>query len=211
MVRNSHTSVFMRLLEESGCVPLNLGISPDARREILAKVQRGLKEADMLLTMGGTSVGRRDLVGETIASLRPRAMFHGIRMDRGRVTGVAVVGQKPVLMMPGPIQGAMNAFILSGLPIIRRLSGRSDEEVVVRARLGSRWEARRRFPHFAKVLYVRLSRGEKGPSAEPMVGETESMTILARSNAYVVVPEKTTLLEAGEDVDAVLLPGFSFA
>ena len=209
--RNTHTAIFARLVEAAGGVPLDLGIAPDVRKEILAKAKKGLDSADMLMTMGGTSVGRKDLVGDVVSSLRPRAMFHGIRMDRGRVTGVAVVGQKPVLLMPGPIQGAMNAFLLSGLPIIRRMSGRKDGEIVVRARLKTGWEARRRFPHFVKVLYVSLGIGKTGLEAEPIVGDTESMTVLTKSNAYVVVPEETTSLRSGEAVDAFLLPGFSFA
>jgi molybdenum cofactor synthesis domain-containing protein len=210
-VRNTHTQFFARLLEEEGCVTMDLGIAPDDLPQIVGKVEKGLKRADALLTMGGTSVGRRDLTGEVISSMKPRLIFHGIRMDRGRVTGVAVVGRKPVVMMPGPVQGAMNAFILSGLPIIRRLSGRRGGDIVVRAALRSRWEARRRFPNFVKVLYVNVSLGGEGPVAEPLLGETESMTILTRSNAYLVVPEETTELDAGALVEAHLLPGFSFA
>lgn len=210
-VKNSHTLIFMRLVEETGCVPLNLGIAPDERGKILAKVRRGLREADLLLTMGGTSLGKRDLVGEAISSLKPRTMFHGIRMDRGRVAGAAVVGHKPVVMMPGPIQGAMNAFVLSGLPIIRRLSGRGIGDVTIKVVLKSGWEARRRFPHFVKVLYLNVSDSPDGPVAEPVVGETESMTVLTRSNAFAVISEGTTSLGAGDKLDAILLPGFSFA
>jgi molybdenum cofactor synthesis domain-containing protein len=209
-VRNSHTHVFKRLAEESGCVAVSLGIVPDVREEITSRIESGLEEADAVFTTGGTSVGRMDLLDEAVRSLKPAAMFHGIKMDRGRVTGVAVVRGKPIVMMPGPAQGAMNAFVLFGIPILKRLSGRVGEDIVVRAKLKARWEARKRFPAFTKVVYVRLLQGSKGPVAEPVTGETESMTILTRSNAFVVLPERTTSLEAGSEVDALLMPGFSF-
>ena len=210
-VRSSHASVFKRLVEESGCVAIDLGIAPDVRKEILSGIESGLKEADMVFTTGGTSVGRMDLLDGVVRSLKPRAMFHGIRMDRGRVSGVAVVEGKPIVMMPGPAQGAMNAFVLFGLPIIRRMTGRGDGGIVVRAKLKKRWEARRRFPDFTKVVYVKLTRGSNGMIAEPLAAETESMTILTKSNAYVVLPERRTFLGVGSYVDAHLLPGFSFA
>jgi molybdopterin molybdotransferase len=210
-VKNSHVPVFVRLAEELGCEALDLGIARDVRSEILSKVKEGLARADLVLTTGGTSVGRMDLGGDAISSLRPRLMFHGIRMDRGRVTGVALVGLKPIVMMPGPIQGAMNAFVLFGLPIMRRLSGVLGPEALAKAELKTGWEARARFPSFTKVVYVHLSRGEGGLFvAEVVKGETESMTMLARSNGVLVVPEETRVLRAGDVVDVLLLPGFSF-
>jgi len=33
--------------------------------------------------------------------------------------GFAVVGGKPVVILPGPIQGALNAFIVLGYPLVR--------------------------------------------------------------------------------------------
>jgi molybdenum cofactor synthesis domain-containing protein len=210
-VRNSHVPIFARLAEQCGCSVLNLGIAPDLPSEILAKVQRGLKEADVVLTTGGTSIGKLDLAGDVIGSLKPDVMFHGIRMDRGRVAGVAVVRSKPILMMPGPIQGAMNVFVLFALPIIRKLSGSSASELVVQARLAGNWEARKRFPNFTKVLYARLTHSRAGLLAEPLLAETESMTILTKSDAFVIVPEEKTRMAAGETVEALLLPGFSFS
>ena len=209
-VRNSHSAIFVGLVEKAGCVPLNLGIAPDRKSEIRARVRKGLDEADIVMTMGGTSVGRKDLVGGVISSFRPRVMFHGMRMDRGRVAGVAVIGRKAVVMMPGPVQGAMNSFVLSALPIIRRLSGREGSELLVGARLKSKWEARRKFSNFVKVLYVSLSGTGQGLLAEPVLGETESMTTLTRSDGFIVVPESKTSLERGERVDVFLLPGYSF-
>ena len=210
-VRNSHVPILARLSEGCGCSVLSLGIAPDVPEEILSRIEDGLDQCDLVLTTGGTSVGTLDLAEDVVASLKPSVLFHGIRMDRGRVAGAAVVKRKPIVMMPGPIQGAVNAFLLLGLPMIRKISGRTDEELLVRARLGGNWEARRRFPNFTKVIYVRLSFGGPGPVAVPLTGETESMTTLTKSNAFVVVPEGTTSLKAGEEVDALLLPGFSFA
>jgi molybdopterin molybdotransferase len=131
-------------------------------------------------------------------------------MDRGRVTGIAVVGGKPVLMMPGPIQGAMNAFVLFGVQIIDLMSRSGSRLLEVDTWMGESWEARKRFPDFAKVVYVKLRSGQE-TVAEPLSGETESIKVLSEADGYVLVPENVTRMEKGSAVRVRLLPGFSFA
>jgi molybdenum cofactor synthesis domain-containing protein len=209
--RNSHGPLFLSMARAVGCDVFELGIARDRVKAILARVASGLKVADLVLMTGGTSVGKLDLAEEVIARLEPRAMSHGLRMDRGRVAGLAVVGGKGIVMMPGPIQGAMNAFVLLGLPMIEKLSGRTDTAIKVRARLTRRWEARKKFPNFTKVVYLKVVQSRTGAAAEPLSAETESMSLLTESNAYAVVPEDVTSIEAGREIEANLLPGFSFS
>ncbi len=209
--RNSHAPVFLLITRALGCDSVDLGIAPDRVKAILERLRRGLREADLVFTTGGTSVGKMDLAEDVVSKLKPQVMHHGIRMDRGRVAGLATIKGKGVVMMPGPIQGAMNAFLLLGLPMIGRLSGRSELALTTRARLTRRWEARKRFPNFTKVVYLRVMSTKTGAAAEPLVGETESMSLLSESNAFAVVPEDVTAMEAGNEVVAQMLPGFSFS
>lgn len=208
--RNSHVPVFVSMTGALGCDVVDLGIARDKVRTILARVARGLKVADLVFMTGGTSVGKLDLAEDVLKRLRPRVISHGLRMDRGRVAGLAVVKGKGIVMMPGPIQGAMNAFLLLGLPMIERLSGRTGVVIKTRARLTRRWEARKKFPNFTKVVYLRILQSRAGAVAEPLSGETESMSLLTDSNAFAVVPEDVTSIEAGREIEANLLPGFSF-
>lgn len=208
--RNSHASVFLALAGSLGCRVLDLGIAPDKVNAILGRVSQGLRKADVVLMTGGTSVGKLDLGDQVLSRLRPEVLCHGLRMDRGRVAGVAVVKGKGIVMMPGPIQGAMNAFVLLGLPMLAKLSGMGSIGMTVGAKLTRPWKARKRFPNFTKVVYLRVFQSRSGTFAEPLLGETESMSLLADSNAYAIIPEEITSLEAGRAVEAHLLPGFSF-
>jgi len=132
-------------------------------------------------------------------------------MDRGRVAGVTAIQGKPVVMLPGPIQGAMSAFVLFVAPMIGAIGGHdATMNRPMKAKLTEAWEARKRFPNFTKVVYVRLSQAETGLEATPMVGETESMTILTSANGYVIVPEERTEIPRGGTVEVHLLPGFSY-
>jgi len=210
-VRNSHVPILLSLARELGCGVIDLGIAPDSLSAILGKLRKGLRSADLVLTIGGTSMGRLDLADGVVRKLNPQLLHHGIRMDRGRVAGLAIVSGRAVIMLPGPVQGAINAFVLLGLPVIQRLSGGRELVVRTKVRLSARWKARSKFADFAKVVYLRISGTGAAIEAEPIVGETESMSVLSGANAFLLVPEEVKTIEAGEEVDALLLPGFSFA
>ncbi len=212
LVRNSHSQIFARLVTESGGKPEDMGIVRDNEDEISGKISGAWKNAELVLTLGGTSLGRLDLVERAIRRfVSSEEIIHGIRMDRGRVAGLAVIRGKPIIMMPGPVQGALNAFILFGLPLLRIFSGQTSRPHTFRAVLSEDWEARKRFANFTKVVYVRVKPTPSGLQAVPVVGDTESMTVLSDSNAFMVVPEVRTKIGKGEVVDVNLLPGFSYA
>jgi molybdenum cofactor synthesis domain-containing protein len=209
-IRESHSPVLLRLADSFGCVPVDVGIVVDDPVALAGALRKALAASDFVVTLGGTSAGKRDHVIGTVSSLGPDVLFHGIKLDRGRVTGIASVGGKPVLMLPGPIQAAMNAFLVLGTPIIQRLSGRRSLGIEVACRMESDWESRKRFSDFKKVVYVKMKlRGEM--LAEPLSAETESLMLLAAADGYALVPGNVTRLSAGDLVTVRLLPGFSYA
>lgn len=209
-VVNSHSPVFLRLCESFGCTPVDMGISKDDGAEISRKLRGALAKSDLVLTLGGTSMGEKDYVTDVIRSMRPDVLVHRLKMDRGRVAGIAVVRGKAIVMLPGPIQGAMNAFLLLAVPVIEALSGTEDRQFEVLCTFRGRWEARSRYADFRKVVYVRLERGNE-MTASPLMAETESMKVLAEADGCIVVPENVSRIESGERVAVRVVPGFSFA
>jgi putative molybdopterin biosynthesis protein len=206
----SHSLIFLRLAEALGCATLDMGIARDDPGALRTALGGALAKSDFVVTLGGTSAGGRDLVVCAVSSLRPSALVHGLRLDRGRVTGLASVKGKPILMLPGPIQAATNAFLLVGVPIVERLAGSKEASLSVACVLGAPWQARNRFSDFQKVVYVKLKTGAQ-TVAEPITGETESMKLLADADGYFLVPENVRKLETGDRVSVRLVPGFSFS
>jgi molybdenum cofactor synthesis domain-containing protein len=206
----SHSPIFLRLAEALGCATLDLGIASDDSRALRAALAGALARSDFVVTLGGTSAGKRDLVVGAVSSFRPAILVHGLRLDRGRVTGIASVQGKPILMLPGPIQAATSAFLAVGVPIINELAGIKEAGLTVPRVLSSPWEAREKFSDFQKVVYVKLRAGPPAV-AEPITGETESMRLLADADGYILVPESVRKLETGDRVNVNLVPGFSFA
>ena len=207
-VPESHSVVFLNMCRALGCDAFNLGVVEDDPGTLARTLKKALAHSDLVLTIGGTSAGRHDFVVGTVSRLGPEVLIHGLRLDRGRVTGVASVRGRPVLMLPGPIQAGVNAFLILGVPLIDAISGRDPRRLEVPCNLARGWAARRRFPDFLKVVYVKLKAGDT-IEAEPVAAETESMKILADSDGYFVVPPAVERLEPGDRVNVRLFPGDS--
>jgi molybdopterin molybdotransferase len=214
-VVESHSLLLSHLVEEAGGSAAVLPIVPDERRALARALKGALRTTEILLTLAGSSVGEPDLVESAIRGLgrSTTALVHGIKVHRGRVMGFAVVAGKPIVILPGPIQGALNAFILFGYPLIRHHLGLGLERPpAVAATVGEDWEATGRFKGFDQVVYLRLTRDPPRPDgllAIPSSGETEKVSFLVSKNAYALVPAKRAFLKKGERIDARLLPGFS--
>lgn len=213
-VLENHSGIISKLVEELGGIPFRMGIVPDDVTKIRNKIEKAISQSmDLILTLGGSSVGEHDLVETAIKSMGvPQIFFHGVKLDRGRVTGAAISMGRPIIIMPGPIQGAINAFIIFAYPIIKLLSGQIvGKPITLDARLTQEWNARKRFPNFSKVVYVHVRSKENGEyEADCVPGETETITTFTRSDGYIIVDEKTTCIKPGEKVKVSLLPGLSY-
>ncbi|RPJ31185.1 MAG: molybdopterin molybdenumtransferase MoeA [Nitrosopumilales archaeon] len=213
-ILNTNSRVISNLIETSGGNPLDLGITPDNIHKIKNKIRLALSESDIILTTGGSSVGLRDLVAESINGIgKPGILVHGVKLDRGRVTGLAALRSRPVIILPGPIQGAVNAFIVFAQPLIRFMVGLHPfNKPFLSAKLTEDWNARKKFQNFTKIVYVKLSRSASGEfHAKPITGETTDITVLTGSNGFILVPERLTILKSGQKVKINIFPGLSFS
>ncbi len=213
-VVESHSLLLERLVEEAGGTPATLPVAPDEKHALARALGEALKRSEIVFTLAGSSVGEPDLVESTIRGFgkATTALVHGIRVNRGRVMGFAVVTGKPVVILPGPIQGALNAFIVLGYPLIRYHLGMGWEQPpAIAATMGDDWDATGRFKDFDQVVYLRLTKDPAGGGllALPSSGETEKISFLVSKNAYALVPGNDPHLARGARIEAHLLPGFS--
>jgi molybdenum cofactor synthesis domain-containing protein len=213
-ILNTNSRVISNLIEASGGNPLDLGITPDNIQKIKNKIRVALSESDIILTTGGSSVGLRDLVAESINNIgKPGILVHGVKLDRGRVTGLAALRSRPVIILPGPIQGAVNAYIVFAQPLIRLMLGLHPfNKPFLSAKLTEDWNARKKFQNFTKIVYVKMLRSASGEfHAKPITGETTDITVLTGMNGFILVPESLTMLKRGQKVKINIFPGLSFS
>jgi molybdopterin molybdotransferase len=119
-------------------------------------------------------------------------------------TALAVVKEKPVLILPGNPAAAMISFEVFARPLIcRMLALRQAEprfEVQAKMNKGIATSLGRR-----NFVRVNVFRKDGGLFAEPISARGSSMiSTMTRANGYVVVPESREGLEQGECVTVQL-------
>jgi molybdenum cofactor synthesis domain-containing protein len=122
---NSHGLMLSILIEEAGGIPINMGVLPDDKLSILNAIKEGLEKADIVATVGGASVGYKDVTWETVREFGSEVVLRGIKVQPGRVTSMALANYKPIVMLPGHIQSMLVGFYFVLLPIINHMQGLS--------------------------------------------------------------------------------------
>ncbi|MEM2911294.1 MAG: molybdopterin molybdotransferase MoeA [Candidatus Bathyarchaeia archaeon] len=196
--------VLASLCRELGAEPLDLGIVKDDVEEISEKIRLGLEKADMVLTTGGTSVGVSDLVPAAVNSIgKPGVIVHGVAMRPAMPTALAVVNNKPVIILSGNPVAAMFGFEVFARPLILKMLGLAHEpRPVVNARLTRRTSTALGRKTFVRV---RVFQREGELLAEPISARGSSIiSTMVKANGYIVVPENREGLEEGETVQVHL-------
>lgn len=193
----SNGFALLALAATEGAETLDLGIARDRLEDIGAAVRRGRDwSADILVTSGGVSVGEHDLVQRALAAEGLDLSFWRVALRPGRPMMHGKLGAMQVLGVPGnPVSSYVCAFLFL-VPLIRRLSGRTDgERVPEPARLG------RDLPtngERADYLRATLHPGPDGPVATPVPAQDSSlMAPLARADCLVIREPHAPAASAG--------------
>jgi molybdopterin molybdotransferase len=174
------------LAARAGAVVHDVGIARDSLNEIAAAV-RAARDwgADILVTSGGASVGEHDLVQRALRDEGMELSFWRVALRPGRPVLHGHLGAMQVLGVPGnPVSAYVCSFLFL-LPLIRRLSGRSDVEPVAEpARLGRDLPAN---DERADYLRATLEMEADGPVAYPLPNQDSSlMAPLARADCLLI-------------------------
>ncbi len=190
-VRESNSWALAAQVQQCGAVAHRFGIAPDEPAALRGLLERGLAQADLLLTIGGVSKGTHDLVHGTLAELGVAAVFHGIDLKPGKPTFFgrrdAAVGARFVFGLPGNPASTFTVFDLLVRPLLRRLCGGRGPAAPVHVPLGrSSWRANARL----QAVPARLVADADGALAAAMAPPSPSGDpfSLLHGDCYVLVP-----------------------
>ena len=174
------------LARAEGAEVRDLGIANDRIEDIAQAIKRAREwGADVLVTSGGVSVGEHDLVQRALTAEGLNLSFWRVALRPGRPMMHGRLGAMQVLGVPGnPVSSYVCAFLFL-VPLIRRLTGRSDVEPrSERARLGCDLPAN---DERADYLRATLTPGPDGPVATPLpVQDSSLMAPLAKADCLVI-------------------------
>ncbi|MCK5829805.1 MAG: molybdopterin molybdotransferase MoeA [Methylococcales bacterium] len=121
---NSNGPMLEVLCNRDGANTINSRIIPD-NPELIKQAM--LDDYDILLLIGGTSVGEEDLAPLLLAEAGDLAI-HGIAMRPSRSTGMGTIGHKLVFLLPGNPVACLCAYDFFAGRFIRQLSGHAKKE-----------------------------------------------------------------------------------
>ena len=172
-----------RYAAQAGCVVRETGSLDQALTD---------DQCDAVVAIGGTGSGRRDGAVQELARLG-QVEAHGIAIGPGETTAFGFVGQRPVLLIPGRLDSALAAWLLIGRHIVAKLAGGKVEDMPTILPL------RRKVTSaigMTELIPVNCS----GGMVEPLGSGYLSLTALARSDGFIVVPAESEGFAAGAEV-----------
>jgi len=204
-IPNSTGPLIYAYLKELGCEPVLIGVVPDDVEEITNTVSRVLRDFDILITTGGTSVGGKDLVPEALSRIKSaNLIFHGVNLRPGRTAGAYLIEGKPVLMFSGLPVAALVGLEAFVKPLIRQLTGAIPlPEPTVRVRVRRRVANIVGFKSFFRVVVYREN---NELYMEPLrLSGSGIVSTLLKGNAILVVDENIEGYDEDDQVSVTLI------
>jgi molybdopterin molybdotransferase len=189
-----------------GGSPVDLGIAPDRIEAITAAAERA-RQADILVTTGGASVGEYDLVQASLKTLGFVADYWRIAMRPGKPLMFGYLDNVAVLGMPGNPVAALVCALLFVRPALRAMQGLKPAVLPLeRATLADSMPA-----NDMREDYVR-AQIEVGADGEVLVRpfkiqDSSMLMTLAHSDALIKRAAFAPAVQEGEEVEVIRLDG----
>ena len=203
-VYDSNGAIIAAAVREVGGEAVAFGAFPDDETKLGAAVRRALAESDIVVLSGGTSKGAGDLSHKIVSQLgSPGILVHGVALKPGKPLCLAVVGKKPVVVLPGFPTSAIFTFHAYVAPVLRAFAGlppQTAEEITATIPVRLPSELGRK-----EFVLVALVSGESGPVAFPIGKGSGSVTTFSEADGFVEVDALATSLDAGTRAQVTLL------
>lgn len=190
------------MLESFGAFPSILPIA----RDNIQDIQRCLTTAmdyDLILTIGGASIGDYDLILSSGIKMGLKTKFHSVAMKPGKPLMAGKLNQTPLIALPGNPVSAMICCFIMVKPVIEKMlhldSGETNCMLFAELETGLKKNGPRE--HYLRAI---LSNQKQGLTVKPLERQDSSLiTELSKANALIVHQPLATALKTGQLVDVI--------
>ncbi|MDD4775482.1 MAG: molybdopterin-binding protein [Syntrophomonas sp.] len=196
-VRDVNSYSLAAAVQSCGAMANRYPLVKDDIGSLQQALRRAWEENDIVLVSGGSSVGVSDYSVEVMLSLPAAEMlFHGIAVKPGKPSIGVAAGRKLIIGLPGHPVSALMVFYLLCAPVINpvRLASVQAEMVVNVASQPGRDD----------FVPVRLVREGESWQAQPVLGKSGLMRILAQADGFVRIAYEQQGIYAGDRVDVAI-------
>jgi molybdopterin molybdotransferase len=226
-IRDSNSAMVAWMAEQSGAEPWLCGTLPDELEAVESALGHAAKDADLIITTGGVSVGDYDVMASLLRGLgsglsaaeapnddgweagtaKERGLlFNKVAMRPGSPTSAALYDGKLLICLSGNPGACFVGFELFARPALAAIQG-SEPPLPRRAQAKLAAPVRKGCPH-VRFVRSRLLFGEDGVLlAEPLAfSKSSMMASIAEAEALAIIPAGPDGRDAGQWADIILLP-----
>ncbi len=209
------------MVEKAGGEAIDLGIARDTLESLEERIQAARDaKADILVTLGGASVGEHDLVQKALHRQGMELGFWRVALRPGKPLMHGKLGDMMLLGLPGNPVSSLVCVVLFLIPAIRALLGdaRPDADPTEAAILGADLPAngpRQDYmraslscEEFEVALTQRPERIPLPVATPHLIQDSSMLSILERSEALLVRPPHAPAAQAGEPCRIIWLNRF---
>lgn len=209
-IPESNTVVLRTMARRAGAIAEAHPFVPDDRAATEAAFAAALAGSDVVVTIGGVSVGDHDLVRPALEAVGVTLDFWRVALKPGKPLAVGTLarpGKRDAIVvgLPGNPSSAMVTFALFGLPLLRALQG--DPRPFPPARRARLTAAVPHEPGRLELARATLD----GDTVTTLHNQASgAVTTMAEADALVMVPLESSGLAAGDEVDVLPLAELGF-
>ncbi len=202
-VRDINSYALYSLIEKLGCLVVGKTIVKDDYELLREELDKGTVLADIVLISGGSSVGARDFTHQVISSFQGKGVLvHGLAIKPGKPTIIGEGNGKLIIGLPGHPVSSIVVFKAIVEKYINQKLG--NETIIPQVKAVTEYN----FPSSpGKQTYhmVRLREKDGRFFASPTFGKSGMITMLSKSQGYIVIKEHEEGINKGEERIVYLL------
>jgi molybdopterin molybdotransferase len=191
-----HTVTAQLIVESARMAGADVIYSEASGRDA-SSVARALNDepCDLIVTVGGTGVGRTDATVEAL-TMRGALIAHGVALQPGRTTALGKADNIPVIALAGAPDQALAAWWTLVLPVLDRLSGQLQH--------AKKLPLMRKISSSVGIADIALLK-KSDDAWMPLATGDLSLDHITRADAWLAVPGNSEGFAAGTAVDAYML------
>ncbi len=194
------------LLKRLGCQVIDLGIIEDDEAKMMQVLEQAAKQADMVITSGGVSVGDADFIKSALEKLG-HIDFWRINMRPGRPLAFGQIAGKPFFGLPGNPVAVMVSFINFVEPALRKMQGEQGwQPLKVNAIALEDLRSRQGRTEFSRGVYAFNAQGQLTVRTTGKQG-SGILRSMSEANCLIEIAPAIDTVKVGESVTIIPLQG----
>jgi molybdopterin molybdotransferase len=202
-IRDINSYMLYSLIIKDGGIPISYGVIKDEFMLLKNAVDKALKECDIVLISGGSSVGKKDHTLKVIDSYENGGVLvHGMAIKPGKPTIVGKAYEKIVFGLPGHPLAASIVYKILVKDYINKLMKLKEEEYGIAAELSINYH---KAMGREEYLPVTLGKEKDKVIADPVFGKSGIITAFSKAYGYIRIDKDVEGLYKGEKVEVYKL------